>query len=81
MIRVLIADDHGLVRAGLEQLLGNADDIEVVGGAAGGHEAVAARRAHAARRRPDGPLDARPRRHRGDPRDHAPRARRRTWSC
>jgi DNA-binding NarL/FixJ family response regulator len=40
MIRVLIADDHPLARAGLEQLLGALDDIEVVGAAAGGNEAV-----------------------------------------
>jgi len=40
MIRVLVADDHGLVRAGLEQLLSGADDIEVVGTAAGGREAI-----------------------------------------
>ena len=36
MIRVLIADDHAVVRAGLEQLLGDVDDIEVVGAAADG---------------------------------------------
>jgi DNA-binding NarL/FixJ family response regulator len=41
VIRVFIVDDHGLVRAGLEQLLAGADDIEVVGSAAGGREAVA----------------------------------------
>jgi DNA-binding NarL/FixJ family response regulator len=41
VIRVFIVDDHGLVRAGLEQLLASADDIEVVGSAAGGREAVA----------------------------------------
>jgi DNA-binding NarL/FixJ family response regulator len=40
MIRVLLADDHGLVRAGLERLLSGAEDIEVVGTAAGGREAV-----------------------------------------
>lgn len=40
MIRVLIADDHRLVRAGLEQLLSGAGDLEVVGSAAGGREAV-----------------------------------------
>jgi DNA-binding NarL/FixJ family response regulator len=40
MIRVLIADDHNLVRAGLSQLLANADDIEVVGTAATGRQAV-----------------------------------------
>ena len=40
MIRVLIADDHPLARAGLEHLLGALDDITVVGAAAGGDEAV-----------------------------------------
>lgn len=41
MIRVVIADDHAVVRGGLEQLLGTADDIELVGMAADGAEAVA----------------------------------------
>ena len=40
MIRVLIAEDHGLVRAGLEQLLDNAGDLELVGSAADGEQAV-----------------------------------------
>jgi DNA-binding NarL/FixJ family response regulator len=40
VIRVLLVDDHSLVRAGLERLLATADDIEVVGGAADGAEAV-----------------------------------------
>jgi|SRR5215210_3455367 len=40
MIRVLIAEDHGVVRAGLIQLLINAPDMEVVGAASGGREAV-----------------------------------------
>ena len=40
MIRVLLADDHVLVRAGLERLLGGVADIEVVGVAADGSEAV-----------------------------------------
>jgi DNA-binding NarL/FixJ family response regulator len=41
VIRVLIADDHQVVRSGLEQLLATADDIELVAMAANGAEAVA----------------------------------------
>ena len=41
MIRVVIADDHGVVRGGLTQLLGTLDDVELVGAAANGAEAVA----------------------------------------
>ncbi len=40
MIRVVVADDHAMVRAGLEQLLASTDDIEVVGSASNGKEAV-----------------------------------------
>jgi DNA-binding NarL/FixJ family response regulator len=40
MIRVLAADDHPLALAGLRQLLGALDDIELVGAATGGEEAV-----------------------------------------
>lgn len=40
MIRVLIAEDHGVVRAGLEQLLGSYAELEVVGSVANGEEAV-----------------------------------------
>src|SRR6188768_736269 len=40
MIRVLVADDQAIVRDGLVTLLGLADDIEVVGEAADGEEAV-----------------------------------------
>jgi DNA-binding NarL/FixJ family response regulator len=40
VIRVVIAEDHAMVRAGLTELLGNRDDIEVVGEAADGAEAV-----------------------------------------
>ena len=39
-IRVLIADDHSVVRMGLAALLGAEDDIEVVGEARNGNEAV-----------------------------------------
>jgi DNA-binding NarL/FixJ family response regulator len=40
VIRVVIAEDHAVVRGGLVQLLGGVDDVEVVGVAAGGEEAV-----------------------------------------
>lgn len=40
MIRVLIADDHNLVRQGIRSLLENAGTIEVVYEAADGYEAV-----------------------------------------
>ncbi|WP_018684458.1 response regulator [Actinokineospora enzanensis] len=40
MIRVLIADDQALVRAGFRGIVGWADDLEVVGEAANGAEAV-----------------------------------------
>ncbi len=39
-IKVLIADDHAIVRAGLTALLGTEKDIEVVGEAKNGAEAV-----------------------------------------
>ena len=41
MIRVVIADDQGMIRAGLRSLLGSEPDIEVVGEAADGEEACA----------------------------------------
>ncbi|MYW94897.1 response regulator transcription factor [Amycolatopsis rubida] len=46
-IRVLVADDHGAIRAGLALILGNAEGIEVVGEAADGE--VALRQARALR--------------------------------
>jgi two-component system, NarL family, response regulator NreC len=49
LIRVVLADDHAIVRSGLKAVLGAARDIEVVGEAADGREAVGA----AARLRPD----------------------------
>lgn len=39
-LRVVIADDHDLFREGLRQLLEGIDDIEVVGEASTGHQAV-----------------------------------------
>ena len=48
-MRVLIADDHGIVRSGLRLLLERQPDIEVIGEAADGAEA----REMAVRERPD----------------------------
>ncbi|MGD9700942.1 MAG: response regulator [Acidimicrobiia bacterium] len=39
-IRVLVVDDHVVVRSGLEQLLATTDDIELVGTASNGNEAI-----------------------------------------
>ncbi|GHF30950.1 DNA-binding response regulator [Streptomyces mashuensis] len=46
MIRVLIADDEPLIRAGIRMILTSADDIEVVAEAANGREAVELARRH-----------------------------------
>ena len=40
LIRVILADDHDVVRAGLSAVLGVAKDIEVIGEAKNGREAV-----------------------------------------
>ncbi|MEU6080143.1 response regulator transcription factor [Streptomyces sp. NPDC047108] len=45
-IRVLVADDEHLVRAGLRLVLSNADDIEIVAEASDGREAVELARRH-----------------------------------
>src|SRR5215510_8255682 len=45
MIRVIIADDHTILREGLKQLLQAASDIEVVGEAVDGNEALQRMRA------------------------------------
>ena len=49
MIKVLIADDHEVIRTGLGQVLARADDLVLVGSAASGEEAVVL----SAERRPD----------------------------
>ena len=41
LIRVVLADDHTIVRAGLKAVLGGAKDISVVGEASNGKEAIA----------------------------------------
>ncbi len=49
MIRVILADDHALVRAGIRSLLGAMTEVTVVGEASSGEEAVEL----AAREQPD----------------------------
>jgi DNA-binding NarL/FixJ family response regulator len=44
--RILLADDHAVVRTGVSQLLATADDLEVVGTASDGAEAVDLWRTH-----------------------------------
>jgi DNA-binding NarL/FixJ family response regulator len=44
-IRVVLVDDHAVIRAGLAQLIATADDIEVVGQAADGAAAIEQARA------------------------------------
>jgi two-component system invasion response regulator UvrY len=46
MIRILIADDHVIVRAGLKEFIADQPDMEVTAEAATGAEAIAAARAH-----------------------------------
>lgn len=41
MIRILLADDHALVRQGLGMILGAQKDMEIVGQAGNGNEAIA----------------------------------------
>jgi DNA-binding NarL/FixJ family response regulator len=47
MIRVLLADDHAVVRTGLERLIAATEDLEVVGAAADGEEAAELAERHA----------------------------------
>ncbi|MGH8737326.1 MAG: response regulator [Burkholderiales bacterium] len=46
MIRLLLADDHKLVREGLKQILAAAPDLEIAGEAANGDEALALAKAN-----------------------------------
>ncbi len=41
LIKVLVVDDHDLVRMGISRMLGDVDDIEVVGEAKSGEDAIA----------------------------------------
>ena len=39
-IRLLLVDDHAVVRSGLRMLLGNEEDLEIIGEAGSGREAL-----------------------------------------
>jgi len=41
LIRVVLADDHAVVRAGVKAVLGSAKDIQVIGEASNGRDAIA----------------------------------------
>ncbi len=40
MIRILVADDHSVVRQGIKQIVADSPDMQIVGEAATGHEAL-----------------------------------------
>ena len=77
-IRVLLCDDHAVVREGLARLLDRTEGIEVVGSAADGEEARRRGGRAAPGRRAHGPRDAEPRRGRRDAADRRPRRPRRS---
>ena len=64
---MLVVDDQALVRAGFSSILQREEDLEVVGEAADGVEALEAVGRTASRRRPHGRPDATHGRHRGAP--------------
>ena len=64
-IRIVLVDDEAMVRVGLRMVLSGEPDLEVVGEASDGAEAVDVVLEHEARRRAHGRADAPGRRHRG----------------
>ena len=62
----MIVDDHPVVRKGLASFLGHEPDIEVVGLADSGEQALEMAAGIAPGRRAHGPVDAGHGRHRGD---------------
>ena len=73
-MRVVIADDQGMVRSGFTTLLNSEPDIEVVGEAVNGQEAVARAAQLQPGRDPDGRPHAGAGRPAGHPADHRPAA-------
>ena len=65
-IRVLLVDDHAVVREGLRTFLALQDGLEIVGEASDGDEAIEQAQRLGARRDPDGSGDAGARRRRRD---------------
>ena len=41
MIRIIVADDHTLVRAGLQRILSGSENLEILGEASNGAQAIA----------------------------------------
>ena len=76
-IRVLLVDDQALVRAGFRMILDAEEDIEVVGEAADGEQAVFSAAEVQPGRDPDGRADAEHGRDRGDAEDRVGRCQRR----
>ena len=58
MIRIIIADDHLIIRQGLRLILETGDEFEIVAEASDGAEALKIMRRTPSRRRADGPAYA-----------------------
>ena len=80
-IRVLIVDDHPVVRFGLAAIIRLQPDMDVVGEAGSGEDACADLRGAGARRRADGPAPAGPERRAGNPDDSRRRTPTSASSC
>ena len=80
-VRILIADDQALVRAGFRMILDAEQDLDVVGEATDGEEAVRAGPPLATGRRADGHPHAGARRARGDASRSSPRRAQRAGAC
>ena len=79
--RVLVVDDHSLLRTGVANIINQEPDLEVVAEAANGRDGVEAFRAASSRRRADGPADAGDGRRRGGPPDSRDRSAGARRSC